>query len=70
MSLFEKNQNNKERILRLIIGLLFCIPFFTHGYKFSYLLLLVGSILIFNAVSGICFIYKAFGYSSCKLKSK
>ena len=69
MSLFNKNQNNKERIIRLIIGLLFSIPFFTHGYQFSYLLLFIGSVLIFNAFSGVCLIYKVFGYSSCKFDS-
>ncbi len=68
MKLFEKNQSNKERIIRFIIGLIFCIPFFTHGYSISYFLLGVGSILIFNAISGVCMIYKMFGYSTCKVK--
>ena len=68
MKLFEKNQSNKERIIRFIIGVIFCIPFFSHGYEISYLLLVVGSILIFNAISGVCMIYKMFGYSTCKVK--
>ena len=68
MKLFGKNQSNKERIIRLIVGLTFCIPFFTHGYTISYLLLGIGGILIFNAISGVCMIYKIFGYSSCKVK--
>ena len=68
MKLFEKNQSNKERIIRFIIGLIFCIPFFTHDYSISYFLLGVGSILIFNAISGVCMIYKIFGYSTCKVK--
>lgn len=68
MKLFEKNQSNKERIIRLIVGLIFCIPFFTHGYKISYLLLGIGSILIFNAISGVCMIYKIFGYYTCKIE--
>ena len=68
MKLFEKNQSQKERVIRLIIGLSFCIPFFTHGYTISHLLLGVGIILIFNALSGVCMIYKIFGYSTCKVK--
>ena len=64
MKLFKKNQSNKERIIRLT----FCIPFFTHGYTISYLLLGIGSILIFNAISGVCMIYKIIGYSTCKVK--
>ena len=68
MKLFEKNQSNKERIIRFMIGVIFCIPFFTHGYTISYLLIGIGSILIFNAISGVCMIYKIFGYSTCKVK--
>ena len=64
-SLFKVNQSNKERIIRFIIGLLLCIPFFTHGYSHSYVLLAIGGVLIFNSASGVCMIYKLFGYSKC-----
>tara|TARA_B100000524_G_scaffold302344_1_gene177125 strand:+ start:177 stop:389 length:213 start_codon:yes stop_codon:yes gene_type:complete len=64
-SIFKVNQNKKERVLRFIIGLAISIPFFTHGYTFSYILIGIGGILIFNAISGVCMIYKLFGYSSC-----
>ncbi len=66
-SLFKVNQSNKERIIRFIIGVLLCIPFFTHGYSFSYVLLTLGGILIFNSASGVCMIYKLFGYSTCPI---
>lgn len=66
-SLFKVNQSNKERIIRLIIGLLLCIPFFTHGYSHSYVLLAIGGVLIFNSASGVCMIYKLFGYSTCPI---
>ena len=69
MDILKKNQNNKERVFRLIVGLILCVPFFTHGYPFSYFLLGIGGILIFNGISGICMIYKIFGYSSCKIES-
>jgi hypothetical protein len=67
MNLLKKNQNKKERITRFVIGLVLCVPFFTHGYTVSYMLLGIGGILIFNAISGVCMIYKMFGYSTCKI---
>jgi len=66
-SLFKVNQSNKERVIRLIIELLSCIPFFTHGYSHSYVLLAIGVFLIFNSASGVCMIYKLFGYSTCPI---
>lgn len=67
MNLLKKNQNKKERITRFVIGLVLCVPFFNHGYTVSYMLLGIGGILIFNAISGVCMIYKMFGYSTCKI---
>ena len=66
-SFFKVNQSNKERIIRFIIGLLLCIPFFTHGYSHSYVLLAIGGVLIFNSASDVCMIYKLFGYSTCPI---
>ncbi len=66
-SLFKVNQSNKERVIRLIIELLSCIPFFTHGYSHSYVLLPISGVLIFNSASGVCMIYKLFGYSTCPI---
>ncbi|PDH49167.1 MAG: DUF2892 domain-containing protein [Crocinitomicaceae bacterium TMED135] len=68
MKLLEKNQSKNERVIRFIIGLILVIPFFTHGYTFSYILLGIGSILIFNALSGVCMIYKMLGHSTCKIE--
>ena len=65
----KKTRIIRRRVLRLIVGLILCVPFFTHGYPFSYFLLGIGGILIFNGISGICMIYKIFGYSSCKIES-
>jgi hypothetical protein len=66
--LFSVNKSNKERIIRFIIGAIMCIPAITHGYSFSYLLLAIGGALIFNALSGVCMIYKMLGYSTCPIK--
>lgn len=66
--LFSVNQSKKERVIRFIIGAVMCIPALTHGYAFSYVLLGLGGALIFNALSGICFIYKMLGYSTCPIE--
>jgi hypothetical protein len=66
--LFSVNQSKKERAIRFIIGAFMCIPALTHGYVFSYILLALGGALIFNALSGICFVYKMLGYSTCPIE--
>ena len=53
-SIFKVNQTKKERVLRFIIGLAISIPFFTHGYTFSYILIGIGGILIFRKISINC----------------
>ena len=68
MNMFKINQSNKERVIRAIIGILLLIPFFMNASLFSYVLPVIGGILIFNAVSGVCMIYKMFGYSSCPVE--
>ena len=68
MNMFKINQSNKERVIRAIIGILLLIPFFMNASLLSYVLLVIGGILIFNAVSGVCMIYKMFGYSSCPVE--
>ena len=68
MNMFKINQSNKERVIRAIIGILLLIPFFMNASLLSYVLIVIGGILIFNAVSGVCMIYKMFGYSSCPVE--
>ncbi len=65
MKLFVKNQSKRERIIRLIIGLVFIASL---GYEVSNLTIIIavtGGTLIFNAVSGNCYIYRMMGYSTC-----
>ena len=68
VNMFKINQSNNERVIRAIIGILLLIPFFMNASWFSYILLATGGILVFNAVTGVCMIYKIFGYSSCPLE--
>ena len=68
MKLFIKNQNKSERAIRLLASI-FLIPTpFAYGFDlFSYIQFFIGIILLFNAISGMCVIYRLFGINTCKI---
>ena len=67
MTLFTTNQNNFERVLRFILSLILIpAPIVYHYAPFSIVQAVVGGILIFNAISGMCVIYRFFGSNTCK----
>ena len=67
MKLFKTNQNKAERILRLIVSLfLIPAPIFLDSSLYTLIICCVGGILLFNAISGACMIYKVFGVDTCK----
>ena len=79
MKIFIKNQNKSERVARLIISLfLIPSPFILekspNEYEvlmgltpFSFTPFMVGSILFFNAFSGMCVVYRFLGANTCKI---
>ena len=67
-TMFETNQNKPERILRfLIAALLLPAPFLLEQTVYTLAMAGVGAILLFNALSGACMTYKAFGVNTCSL---
>ena len=67
MEIFKTNQNKAERILRLIVSLfLIPAPIILGFSTYSFIICCVGAILLFNAISGACMIYKVFGVDTCK----
>ena len=69
--MFETNQNKAERILRfLLAGLLIPAPFVLEPTAYTIICGTVGAILLFNAATGTCMTYKAFGVNTCKLPSE
>ena len=66
MKLLVTNQNKSERIARFMISI-FLIPApFIYGYElFSILQAVVGGVLVFNSVSGMCAIDRIFGANTC-----
>ena len=68
MEIFIKNQNKAERILRFIVSLfLIPAPTILGSSTYAFIISGVGAILLFNAISGACMIYKIFGVDTCKL---
>ena len=68
MTVFETNQNKPERILRFLIAVaLLPAPLLLEQNAYTLALAGVGGILLFNAVSGACMTYKAFGVNTCEL---
>ena len=68
MKIFIKNQNKSERTTRFIVSVLLIPSAFLYGFDiFSYLQLITGVILLFNAISGMCVIYRLFGINTCKI---
>ncbi len=66
--MFSTNQNKSERIARFIISLfLLPAPFLLESSNYSLILATIGAILLFNALSGACMIYKLFGIDTCQL---
>ena len=68
MELFKTNQNKTERILRFIVSLfLIPTPIILGSSTYAFIISGAGAILLFNAISGACMIYKIFGVDTCKL---
>ena len=68
MEFFKTNQNNSERVTRLIISLfLLPAPIIFGISNYGIVLCGVGGILLFNSIVGTCFIYKFFGVNTCKV---
>ena len=68
IKMFETNQNKPERILRFLISLvLLPAPFLLGQNTYTAVAASVGGILLFNALSGTCYTYKALGVNTCTL---
>ena len=67
--MFETNQNTPERVLRFLVSLvLLPAPFVISGNEpYTFTAAVIGGILLFNALSGVCMTYKLLGVNTCKL---
>ena len=68
MKIFVKNQNSAERVVRFIVSVfLIPAPLIFGANLFSVAQSIVGGILLFNAFSGMCVIYRVFGANTCEI---
>ena len=66
--MFDTNQNKPERVLRFLVALvLLPAPLLAGVSAYTVTAAVVGAILAFNALSGTCMTYKAFGVNTCRL---
>jgi hypothetical protein len=68
MKFIVTNQNKGERLVRLIVSI-FLLPalFIYQNNPFAIIQSIIGGILLFNAFSGMCIIYRFFGANTCKV---
>jgi hypothetical protein len=68
MKFIVTNQNKAERLVRLIVSIfLLPAPFIYQHNPFAIIQSIIGGILLFNAFSGMCIIYRFFGANTCKV---
>lgn len=65
------NQSNKDRAIRMLISfLLIPVPLIFGETRWTILAGCIGVALLFNALSGNCYVYRLFGVSSCEIPKK
>tara|TARA_B100001094_G_scaffold304383_1_gene333284 strand:- start:516 stop:734 length:219 start_codon:yes stop_codon:yes gene_type:complete len=67
MELFVVNQSNVDRLIRAAIAVMLIIAYFVVDSSLTMVLLVTAGVLLFNAVSGNCYIYRTFGINTCEL---
>jgi hypothetical protein len=69
MELIVTNQSGKDRKIRAIVGIVLIILAVSLNLAsmITVGLLAAAGALLFNAISGNCFIYRALGYSTCPI---
>ena len=65
------NQSNKERIIRAVIAIVLIAVYLIVDSSMNNFIAMIGlgtaGVLIFNAISGNCYIYRALGINTCPL---
>ena len=69
--LLPKNESDKDRIIRAVIAVIliafyFAVPSSINA-SIANIGLVVAGVLLFNAISGTCIIYRAFGINTCPI---
>ena len=67
-----KNQSNTDRMIRAVVAVILLVVSYTSGFDstIGMMALAVAGVLIFNAVSGNCYIYRVLGINTCPVDLK
>ena len=69
--LLPKNESDKDRIIRAVIAVILIVFYFavpsSINASIANIGLVVAGVLLFNAISGTCMIYRAFGINTCPI---
>jgi Protein of unknown function (DUF2892) len=68
----KKNMGSSDRILRVLLALVFAGLFFSGTVTgiLGYVLVALGAVFVLTSVVGTCPIYTLFGWSTCPLPDK
>ena len=65
------NQSNKDRIIRVAVAVVLVLGYLITPSSVNNSVMLIGlsvaGVLLFNAISGNCYIYRALGINTCPL---
>ena len=66
------NQSNTDRMIRAIVAVILLVVSYTSGFDstIGMMALAVAGVLIFNVVSGNCYIYRMLGINTCPVDLK
>ena len=66
------NQSNTDRMIRAIVAVILLVVSYTSGFDSTIGMasLAVAGVLIFNVVSGNCYIYRVLGINTCPVDLK
>lgn len=65
------NQSNNDRIIRAVIAVVLILAYLVMPSSVSDMIAFIGlgiaGVLLFNAISGNCYVYRALGINTCPL---
>tara|TARA_B100001778_G_scaffold289695_1_gene258746 strand:+ start:180 stop:422 length:243 start_codon:yes stop_codon:yes gene_type:complete len=66
------NQSKTDRMIRAIVAVILLVVSYTSGFDstIGMMALAVAGVLIFNVVSGNCYIYRVLGINTCPVDIK
>ena len=66
------NQSNTDRMIRAVVAVILLVVSYTSGFDstIGMMALAVAGVLIFNVVSGNCYIYRVLGINTCPVNMK